>query len=440
MNKKYFIPILVMVMFLFMFAAGCAPDEEPAEPVDEPEEVEAVDGEPIKIGVVGPMDFIQGEHHWFGAQLAQEEINERGGVMVGEQQRPIELIQADTNEILSVEDAISAVERVITRDGVDFIVGGFRTESVLGMQDVAMDYQTIFMGCGAIHPELCNRVAEDYDRYKYWFRVTPLNSYNVGEASFHQLENVAEIMLEDLGIEELRVALLFEMIVGWDPILEEAQDRLPEMGMEIVGTWRPSQMADDVRSELTAIENAEAHLIFSFLSGPVGVAFGRQWGEMEVPAAVVGVNVEAQKAGYWEATAGHGEYDNTLNFYGGVEINELSLPFWERFQERFGEHPIYNAGTYEAILILAEAIERAGTIDPDAVVDELEQTDMELPQGRVVFTEDHDISWGPDYSTTVGSQWLDGELKVVWPWGWEGITYDGTVRYRIPPWVVEKWQ
>ena len=440
MLKKHIMPLLMMMFVLllvFTFGVGCEPDDDPAEAIDDPEVSE---GDPIKIGVVGPMDFIQGEHHWFGAQMAQEEINERGGVQVGDEQRPIELIQADTNEILSVEDSISAVERVITRDEADFLVGGFRTESVLGMQDVAMDYQTIFMGCGAIHPDLCERVGEDYDRYKYWFRITPLNSYDVGEATFHQLETVADIMREDLGIEELRVALLFEMIVGWDPILEEAKERLPEMGMEIVGTWRPSQVADDVRSELTAIDDSEAHLIFSFLSGPVGVAFGRQWGEMEVPAAVVGVNVEAQKDGYWDATAGYGEYDTTLSFYGNVEINEMSIPFWENFQERFGEHPIYNAGTYEAIMVLADAIERAGTIDSDAVVEELEQTDMELPQGRVVFTENHDITWGPEYSSSVSAQWLDGEPKVVWPWDWEGITYDGTVRYEIPPWVVEKWE
>ena len=52
-------------------------------------------------------------------------------------------------------------------------MGGFRTEAVLAMQDIAMDYKKIFIGCGAAHPELCERVGKDYNRYKYWFRRHP---------------------------------------------------------------------------------------------------------------------------------------------------------------------------------------------------------------------------------------------------------------------------
>jgi len=98
-------------------------------------------GQEIKIGVAGPMAFVQGQHHWWGAELARDEINAKGGVLVGNTKRPIRLVKVDTNEILSVPDAASAVERAITRDKVDFLVGGFRTEAVFAMQDVAMDYK-----------------------------------------------------------------------------------------------------------------------------------------------------------------------------------------------------------------------------------------------------------------------------------------------------------
>ena len=88
----------------------------------------------------------------------------------------IELVKADSNEFLNVTDATNAMERLMTQDKVDFVVGGFRTEAVLAMQDIAMDYKKIFIGCGAAHPELCPRVAKDYKRYKYLFRGTPFNS------------------------------------------------------------------------------------------------------------------------------------------------------------------------------------------------------------------------------------------------------------------------
>ena len=90
--------------------------------------------EPIKFGIVGPMAFIQGEDAWNGASLAAEEINAAGGVQVGAVKRPIQLVKVDTNEILNVADASNALERAITRDKIDFAVGGFRSEAALAMQ------------------------------------------------------------------------------------------------------------------------------------------------------------------------------------------------------------------------------------------------------------------------------------------------------------------
>ena len=77
----------------------------------------------IKIGVIGPMKYVQGEHHWNGATLAMEEINAKGGIQVGNKKMKIELVKADSNELFSVPDATNAMERLMTRDKVDFVVG-----------------------------------------------------------------------------------------------------------------------------------------------------------------------------------------------------------------------------------------------------------------------------------------------------------------------------
>ena len=105
-------------------------------------------GRTIKIGVIGPMNFVQGKGHWNGAVMAAEEINAKGGVQVGKEKMKIELVKSDSNEFLNVTDATNAMERLITSDKVDFMVGGFRTEAVLAMQDIAMDYKKIFIGAG----------------------------------------------------------------------------------------------------------------------------------------------------------------------------------------------------------------------------------------------------------------------------------------------------
>lgn len=87
------------------------------------------------------MEFIHGKHHWYGATLAAEEINKAGGILAGRIRRPIELVKVDSNEILSVSDARAAMERAITVEKVDFIVGGFEIMAALAMQDVAVDHK-----------------------------------------------------------------------------------------------------------------------------------------------------------------------------------------------------------------------------------------------------------------------------------------------------------
>ncbi len=392
----------------------------------------ALAADPIRIAVLGPMGFIQGEHHWRGAQIARDEVNEAGGVAVGEQRRPIELIQIETNEMLSVTDAATAAERAITRNRADFLVGGFRSEAVLAMQDVAMDYQKIFLGVGAAHGELGERVQEDYDTYKYWFRVSPTKSADLGRQLFAVLGSVAQQIRTELGRDNVKVALLAERAVWADPLVQAAEHNLPNMGMEVVGTWRPSAVATDVTAELSAINRAEADIIFTMLSGPVGIVVGRQSGEMELSAVPFGINVEAQKAGFWQATDGKANYLATLDTYAPVKVTEYTVAFVEGFVERFGEPPAYTAATYDAIRVLVQSIEATGTLDADALVSHMEETTFRGTAGNLKFDERHDPTWGPGFVTGLAVQWQDGEKVAFWPNGWQDVTYEGMRPFRFP--------
>ena len=430
--RRGVVALLIVCLVAVALIPGCQPTPE----------------ETIKIGVIGPMTFIQGEQHWYGAKMAADEINEAGGIVVGNVTMPIELVKIDSNEMLSVPDAKMAMEKAVTVDKVDFLLGGFRTEAVLPMQDVAMDNHKIFLGCGGADAILNKRVAEDYDRYKYWFRVTPVNIEVLGLVIFLNLEMVMKAIRGEIGIEDIKVAILMEKTVVGDTVVEHAHHLVPAMGAELVGTWRPSATATDVTAELSAIKDSGAHIILTFFSGPSGIVYAKQWGELEIPAASVGVNVEAQKMGFWDATGGKGNYETTLNAYGRVEQTDKSIPFYDKFIEEMGEFPTYTAGTYDALYILKDAIERAGTLDSDAIVIELENTDYYGGSGRVVFTSTktgtpHDVTWGPGYATALGTQWQDGELLCVWPpadGSWNGIVYEGTGAYRLPPWVIDYWE
>jgi len=408
----------------------------------------------IKIGVIGPMKFVQGQGHWNGATMAAEEINAKGGIQVGAKKMKIQLIQADSNEFLNVTDATNAMERLITKDKVHFVVGGFRTEAVLPMQDIAMEQKKIFIGVGAAHNELCDRVAKNYNTYKYWFRGSPFNSSFLGRTSFIHLGTVAAILKQSFNIPKIKVAIVAEKAVWADPMVKIYEDAIPKMGMEVVGNWRPSPIATDVTAELSAIQRSEAHIIFTTFSSSVGIPFARQAGELKIPAMQVGINVEAQKDAFWSATQGMGNYVFTMNTYArGVESNELTKAFVDTYVKRFNETPTYTADTYSAIVYgLAPSIEMAGTLDSDKVVSILEERVYKTASGTVKYMKDaegrhlHELTWGPGYLTALGVQWQDGELKGVWPNKWKPapeapeITYKGVVPVKIPPWVIEKYK
>jgi branched-chain amino acid transport system substrate-binding protein len=411
-------------------------------------------GQEIKIGVIGPMKFVQGQGHWNGATMAAEEVNAKGGIQVGNKKMRIQLVQADSNEFLNVTDATNAMERLVTKDKVNFVVGGFRTEAVLPMQDIAMENKKIFIGVGAAHDELCNRVAKDYNTYKYWFRGSPFNSSFLGRTSFIHLATVGAILKQSLNIPKLKVAIVAEKAEWTEPMIKAAEGTLPKMGMEIVGVWRPSPVATDVTAELSAIQRAEATLIFTIFSSSVGIPFARQAGELKIPAVQVGINVEAQKDGFWQATQKMGNYVTTMNTYArGVEYNELTRPFVDTYIKRFGEVPTYTSDTYAAIVYtLGPAIEKTGTLDPDKIVAFMENDVHKAPSGVVAYLKNaegkplHELRWGPGYLTSLGVQWQDGELKGFWPNKWKAtpeapeITYKGISPYKIPPWMMEKYK
>jgi len=333
-------------------------------------------------------------------------------------------------------------------------VGGFRTEAVLAMQDIACEHKVIFIGCGAAHPELCNRVAADYNKYKYWFRMTPFNSAYLARTSFIHLDYVADTLKKALKIPKIKVAVVAEKAMWADPFTKTAEIVVAQKGMQLVGTWRPSPEATDVTAELSAIQRSGADVIFTVFSASVGIPFARQVGELKIPAAQVGINVEAQKDSFWQATQGKGAYAFTSStFCKGVESNENTKPFVEAYVKRFGETPPYTAATYDAIVYaLVPAIEKTGTLDPDKLVAFLEEYVYKTTNATIKYTKDmdnkplHDITWGPGYATGIAIEWINGKQVAVWPYKWKmnpdspALTYKGIVPYKIPPALIQKYK
>jgi branched-chain amino acid transport system substrate-binding protein len=369
----------------------------------------------VKIAILGPMAFVQGEHHWNGAEMARDEINKAGGISVGGKRMQVELVRADTNEIQSVPDATNALERVITRDKVDFLIGGFRSEAVLAMQEVAMDYKKLFLGVGAAHSKLGLNVEQNYDRYKYWFRVSPTKDVDLARTLFAVMNSIGEQIRKDLKTDSPKVAILAEKAVWTEGLIAAAQKNLPAMKMEVVGLWQPSAVATDVTAELSAIDRAGAQIVFTILSGPVGISVGRQMGERNMKAVAWGINVEGQKEEFWQAAAGKAQFVSTLDTYSEVEYTPKTIPFVRAYKARFKKAPTYTAATYDAIMILKDAIEKEGTTNADKIVAHIEKSEHVGTGAVATFDKRHDLVWAVGKTSGIAVQWQDGKKVPFWP-------------------------
>lgn len=347
---------------------------------------------PIKVGVVGPMFWIQGTGMWEAAQLAADKINVAGGIN-GHQ---VVLYQAtdhpDSGTDPTTSTGTTAMLQLMS-DGVDFVQGGFRTEAVLGEREVAMENRKIFTLTGASTDELIDAldttkypdtVRANYDKYKYMFRVTPVNSTILFKsiAGFLKYVMIAKLMpIYTLYQKPLKIAVVSENL-EWTTVMHAyltnpgfwnvVMGMQAYGGVEVVyqnkvdpvGTgWVPGVVA--------ALDASGAKLIIDIISGPSGRAFVTQWGTVQVDATLAGIDVPGQEiALHWTATSGKCETESFLVTAGGADNPDSGNPintvgpvkttdFYRDYYNRFGHAPIYTSyGSFDALMGLKDTIEK----------------------------------------------------------------------------------
>lgn len=409
-------------------------------------------GEPIKIGVIRNL-YIQGDGMEEASIMAAEDINEAGGILGRK------VILAFGDEGTEAATGTAEITRLITEEDVDFIVGGFRTEILYPMREVAMDYKKIFITTGAATNELydcfgsltvkypCGHCVRcDYERYKYMFRVMPPNSTLLFLGTlvpYLKYHLVPEILG---GSEEspIKVAAVVENL-AWADVVASVYDNKFRLifGWTMDKTtdtaYRPSHTETNFESILTAIRDSGAQIIIHVFSGEAGLSFIKQWGEMQIPAVAIGINVLSQQEEMWDWTDEKCEYEAVISSPPRVNMTAGLIPWWDRYIERWGHAPIYTSlGTYDAVYTLKFGIEKAGTIDSDAVVAALEGSERDTLMGRAGFTKYHDVLIKDTYPMTEHKEWVT-PLIVQWRAGQREVIFPSersyTTEYQLPPWI-----
>ena len=418
MKAKFFVVLLVAALFVF-----------PAN--------KAMAEKPIILGCPLSTAFLYGWDAERAITLAVEEINAKGGVNVGGKKRPFKVEVIDTRDLepgVPVSEALLAVEKLILDKKADFILGGpVRSEAALAAMSLLSKYKKIsILSTGVLTPKYHGTVAKQYDKYKYCFRIHGEAGQLVGEmfANFTELRekygfNNLFIIAQDVSHARGAANIMNKVALkkGWNVT-----------GVEIYPTG-----ASDFSMGLLKAKKTQTEIINIWMDMPESAILLKQWYDMKLPALPFGSTLAAaEQPGFWKATEGKGEYTlcNVVNA-GNAPSNATpwTMKFYDAYTKRWNVEPegLGCSSSYMAVYVLRDAIERAGTLDSEKVVPELEKTDVMGVYGRLRFDpKSHQVIPSLDPKEgAVGTilQWQAGKRIVVFP---KSIA---TGEIKLPPWM-----
>lgn len=391
------------------------------------------------VGVWGPASIPQGQDIRDGAILAAEELNKANGAGG----REIKTVFCDSVDGAQTAKAVDCVKKFIQTDKVDAIVGGFSSGETLAVLQTVVDGQTPFLASGAAAPDVVKDVDSTGPR-KYIFRIGPINS------TFLAADMCGTMIALGAANGFARFGILYEDVEFARPLQAflaaclkapsaTTQGKIPlEKGVEVVAVESHAVDATDFSSQFDTFTRKKAQFVIEINSRQEGVALVKQWGEVKPKFALGGINVSSQFDAFFAGTGSNAAFE--LNGPAGsvrAPITPKTVPFYDAFKAKFGRFPIYNGvSTYDGIYTLAEAVDRAKSVEADAVVAELVKTDRIGAQGVERFGPNHDIVYGPVAPdkkgvTPVYFQWTKtGEKKLIFP----TALAEGNV-YLKPDWL-----
>ena len=364
----------------------------------------------IRIGVNTAIQAQVGRDAIDSVKMAIDEINAQGGVLG----RKFEMIVADEGEAASEgpKVGIAAVNKLTSEDRVDVLIGGYDSGVTLGELPHIARAKTIFLGIGSASPAIQQKVKDDYEHYKYIFRVNPINSAKQSQAL---ISFITGKLKDELGYK--KISIIGENAKWVQDMVPAIKNGAQAAGMEVpVAEFFDVQTADF--SPLFAkVKDSGSQYLIVIISHGASDVFVKQWYDAKVPVPIGGIDVKGMDANFFDRVGGKSIAEVSANFVVRAPITPVTVPWWDKFVSVNKRPPVYTAaGAYAATHIYAEAVKRAGTTATDAVIKELEKTDYVAPAGRVQFDATHDVKDGPGFVNELFVQWqADGQRAVVWP-------------------------
>ena len=312
----------------------------------------------LKLGVIaeltGDMPAV-GASCRNAAEMAVKEINEAGGLQVGEEKMKVVLVVEDNAG--KADQSAAAAQKLITQDEVLAIVGPNASRYAIPASEIAESSETVLITPWSTNPKT-TRDANTDEPKKYVFRACFIDPF--------QGRVLAKFALENLKAQ--KAAVLYDVASDYNKgIAEVFKENYEALGGKIVAFETYTTNDKDFSAQLTKIKAAAPDVIFLpnyYSEVPLQVQQAQRLG---ITAPFIGSDSwgsnELLTLG---GTALEGYYFST--HYAADNATPVAKSFIESYQKTYGVVPDDVAAlTYDAFGLLFTAIQNAGKADREAI-------------------------------------------------------------------------
>jgi len=400
--KKIIMLIIILSLILPLSLISCKKEEKPEAK------------EPIKIGAVIPLSggaFAQaGQEQRYGLLMAEREINEKGGILG----RRLELIIEDDQ--CKSETGIAAATKLITQDKVVALIGGYSSTITFAQMNAIASYEPIVVWMGASSV----KVEHEFGPKKWFFHLHPWD--------YHRQKTVVDF-LESINPKPKTIALTYEDGI-YGTTSAEYFRKYAQGKFEIVFDEPHKSGSSDFTSLLTKAKAKNPDIFYS-------VSYAGDYLIQIKQAKEIGfkpkgfVIVAPLFPGYKDSLGKDGDYVVGVNPWAPTLKIEGLSDWLERFHKWFPEKQeieYWVPLAYANLMCVADAINRAGSLDKNKIIEALEKTDLMTPFGRLTFKPSDEGGLHQAFTDLVMVQWQNLEPVVVFPKNLAG----GNYIYPIP--------
>jgi branched-chain amino acid transport system substrate-binding protein len=322
---------------------------------------------------------------------------------------------------------------ILEKKPTAIVVGPFRSEALMAGMDIFAKYKMPMLGTLAMTPGSEAKIKKEPEKYKYVFRVS-LNVIYWAKL----LGGTMATLKKEFGFN--KVYIMNQDVLWARGTANAMKNRFfLKTGWDILGHDQYPTGFSDFSSALMKAKAKGAGVLFTCFDMPESGVLVKQWKSIKVPGLIAGFISPMAGEVAWKTFDGKiGGLMNAVFEIGNIPTEKYAPAknFYNKYKSVYGkgiQSGHAPAPSYESVYILKEAIERAGSVDPDAIVAELEKTDRQGVMGRIKFDAGHQVIYGTDPAQAAVAaffQWTeDGKRKIVYP----PSLAEGKI--VLPPWV-----